>query len=104
MGRWGLSHKWTSNKSEEVIKYIRVDWCELWSQLPMFEINVLNGLLNVETKKLREHDPSFLSPIQIPVRFDPDARCPHWDEFVAQVFSEDQEASAWEIPGVEYDA
>jgi putative DNA primase/helicase len=39
-----------------------------------------------------------LSPVQLPVKFVPDARCPRWDKFIGEVFPGDSEAIAWEIP------
>jgi len=41
--------------------------------------NVKNGLLNIYTKELSPHDPSFVSLIQYPVDYDPGAICPVWD-------------------------
>ena len=42
---------------------------------------MLNGLLDVNTTLLVPHSPEFLSPIQLPMNFDPAERCPHWDDF-----------------------
>ena len=82
-----------------MVEYIRVDCPELWDVPPVHTLNVLNGLLDIETRKLRPHDPQFLSAVQIPVAYDPRACCPVWDQFVAaDVFPEDSEAIAWEIP------
>jgi putative DNA primase/helicase len=95
---WGKGGKWTTRKATETCEYIRVDAPEL-RDVPSVEIiNVANGLLNVCTHKLAPHSPEFLSPIQLPVAFDPGARCPAWDTFVSEVFPEDSEAIAWEIP------
>jgi putative DNA primase/helicase len=58
---------------------------------------VLNGLLDLETRKLSPHSADFLSAVQIPVKFDADARCPAWDKFISEVFPSDSEAIAWEI-------
>jgi putative DNA primase/helicase len=95
---WGLEAHWTKHRSDEVIEYIRVDAPELWTQPPVDAINVLNGLLDVRTRKLRPHSHEFLSAVQLPVAFDPAARCPAWDKFIAEVFPGDSEAIAWEIP------
>jgi P4 family phage/plasmid primase-like protien len=94
----GLATQWSSRKAEEVVKYIEVDAPLLWERPPMDRINVLNGLLDVNTAKLSPHSPDFLSPIQLPVKFDPDARCETWDWFVPDVFPGDSSALAWEIP------
>jgi putative DNA primase/helicase len=97
MGQWGLAEKWTNRRANEVCEYIRVDCPELWTDPPADTINVLNGLLDIRTRTLRPHTPEFYSTVQLPVRFDPGARCPAWDNFVAEVFPADSEAIAWEI-------
>jgi len=98
MERMHLASKWTSHKAEEVVKYIEVDAPALWDRPKSDVVNVLNGLLEVATRALKPHSADFLSPVQIPVKFDPNARCPNWDKFIADVFPGDSEAIAWEIP------
>jgi putative DNA primase/helicase len=90
--------QWTSRRSDEVVKYIAVDAPMLWERPPLDKLNVLNGLLDVNTRRLAPHSPEFLSPIQLPVTFDPAARCPQWDAYVAKTFPPDAEAIAWEVP------
>lgn len=97
LARLKQSPQWKSHNSEEVVKYINVDTPILWERPPLDKVNVLNGLLDVATGKLAPHSPDFLSPIQIPVKYDPAARCPHWDAFVASTFPEDAAAIGWEI-------
>ena len=90
--------RWSSHKSEETLKYITVDAPVLLERPLRDAVNVLNGLLDVTTRKLMPHSPDFLSPVQLPMKFDPAARCPHWDDFTAATFPEDAEPIAWEIP------
>jgi P4 family phage/plasmid primase-like protien len=98
MGRMRVASKWTSHKAEEVVKYIEVDAPMMWDR-PRFDVvNVLNGLLDVRARILSPHSPDFLSPVQLPVKFDRDARCPMWDKFISEVFPGDSEAIAWEMP------
>jgi len=47
-------------------------------------INVKNGLLNIETKELQPHTPEFVTLIQYPVLYDPEAKCPIWNECVSE--------------------
>ncbi len=96
--RLRLSSKWSSHKAEEVVKYLGVDAPFLWDAPKRDIVNVLNGLLDVSTRTLSPHTPDFLSPVQLPVKFDPEARCPGWDKFIGEVFPGDSEAIAWEIP------
>ncbi len=98
MERMRVASKWTSHKAEEVVKYIEIDAPMLWDRPKVEVVNVLNGLLDVSTRVLSPHSPDFLSPVQLPVKFDPNARCPMWDKFIGEVFPGDSEAIAWEIP------
>jgi P4 family phage/plasmid primase-like protien len=44
--------------------------------------NVKNGLLNIYTKELLPHTPDFVSLIQYPVEYDPNATAPNWEKCV----------------------
>jgi P4 family phage/plasmid primase-like protien len=92
------SSKWSSHKAQEVVEYISVDAPELWERPSRDRINVSNGLLDTKTRKLEAHSPDFLSPVQIPVRYDATAACPVWEKFVSEVFPEDSRGLAWEVP------
>jgi hypothetical protein len=94
----GVSAKWSTHRAKEVAEYIRVDAPRLWEQPPLGRVNVLNGVLNMATGKLEQHTPEFLSPVQLPVPYDPAADCPAWDRFVDDTFPEDARRLAYEIP------
>ena len=96
---WDKSHLWTGSKASDVVEYIRIDAPELWERPPSHGINVKNGLLEIETRKLLPHNHNWLSPIQLPVTFDPEATCPAWERFVREVFPEDAADLGWEIFG-----
>lgn len=95
---WGLGDAWSSRKAKEVFEYIRVDAQQLWEEPPRDIINVANGLLDVRTGTLAPHSPDHLSMIQLPVLYDPNARCPSWEKFIMEVFPDDSHSIAWEIP------
>jgi putative DNA primase/helicase len=99
MEKSGLSGKWSSHRGREVVAYITLKSPKVWDEPPADEINLKNGILNIHTGLLRPHSPEFLSPIQIPVTFDPTATCPQWDGFITEVFPEDSPELAWEILG-----
>ena len=42
-------------------------------------LNLKNGLLNLNTRELRNHSPDFVSLVQFPVEYDPNAVCPVWE-------------------------
>lgn len=93
------SVKWSTHRVREVTAYIRTDAPELWPTPPADRVNVLNGILDLESGDLLPHTPDFLSPVRIPVKFDPSAECSAWDEFVGGVFPPDARELAFEIPG-----
>ncbi|MEM4092763.1 MAG: hypothetical protein QW837_06955 [Conexivisphaerales archaeon] len=53
-------------------------------------VNVRNGLLNVKTGELMEHTPAYFSTAQLPVTYDPNAKCPAVRKFLRKIiFLED---------------
>lgn len=92
--------RWSSRFSLEVVEYIRVDATELWERPPGDVVSVANGLLQLRTGNLLPHSESYLSPVQLPVKFDPAASCPAIEQFVGDVFPPDAVSLAWEIPAL----
>lgn len=95
----GLGSQWSSYRSSEAAKWIAVDSPRLWERPPIDVVNVRNGLLDLKTGNWAPHSPDFLSPIQLPVVFDPAAQCPGWEAFLSAVFPRDAIPVAWEIFG-----
>lgn len=56
-----------------------------------FLFNVENGTIDLRTGELREHRRGDLLTKLAPVEFDPKARAPRWEQFLATVLSEDEE-------------
>ncbi len=96
--KWQQDEEWSSHLANEVAEYIRVDASELWERPPLDLLNVQNGLLRIEDKKLLSHTPEHLTTVQLPVDFDPVATCPEIDNFIQQIFPEDAFSLAFEIP------
>jgi putative DNA primase/helicase len=85
---------WTPELSGRVESWISADARELWERPPLDVLNCRNGLLKVESRTLAPHSPEHLSGVQIAATFDPDARCPHIDQFIRDVFP----ADTWHLP------
>ena len=60
-------------------------------------INMENGLYNWQTGEFLQHTPDYYSVIQIPVRFDPDARCPNIDKMIQTVADEKNVTKCYEM-------
>jgi putative DNA primase/helicase len=73
---------WSRRRAAEIVAYLTITSPELWEEPPAGVVNMLNGLLDVKTGKLRPHSPGHLSPVQIGAAYDPDATCPEIDAFI----------------------
>lgn len=93
----GKAGKWTSHRASEVVEYIRADARELWAKPPTDRVNVENGILVLQSRELLPHTPEHLSPVQLPVSYDPEAECPAWERFAATSFPEDAQRLPWEL-------
>ena len=94
---WGRGEKWSTHRQNEVTEFLRVDAPTLWPTPPLDVLNCLNGLLDVKAGVLRPHSPDFLSPVQIPVIYDPKAKCPAWLRFSGEVLPEDAQGLLFEL-------
>lgn len=54
-------------------------------------INLENGMYNIYTQKLEEHNPKFLSTVRIPVTYNPNAECPIFKKFLSDLMQGDDE-------------
>jgi P4 family phage/plasmid primase-like protien len=88
---------WSSHRAREVLEFIRVDAPRLWDRPPVDALNLLNGILDVPSRALRLHDPAFLSPVQLPVMYDPIATCPLWEAFIERILPEDCRVLPYEL-------
>lgn len=59
-----------------------------WMPDPL--VNVKNGLVDLRTGELLEHDPSRLSAYQFPIVYDPDATCPTFDKWALETVGKEQ--------------
>jgi putative DNA primase/helicase len=62
-------------------------------------INVLNGLLDIHTGEHKDHSSDFLSTIQLPIKYDLNAKCPNILRFLGQVLHPQDIFTAMEIIG-----
>lgn len=93
-----LMHRWDRELAKHVEGSLLAN-CPLLPRPTLNIINVLNGMLDLQTLTLKEHGPQHLSYIQIPIYFDPKAQCPEWDKFISEVFESDCKELVWELLG-----
>ena len=81
---------WQSKElAERVSDYLMPDVPEVWERPPLDIVNTQTGLLNVHTRVITPHSPEFLSPIQLPIQYDPSARCPNIEQLCAEILPSD---------------
>jgi putative DNA primase/helicase len=91
--------EWSSHLAGETVEYNRIDSPYLWERPSLNILNLENGLLDLNTRELRPHSPEYFSPVQLSLRYDPNAACPEWESQIAATFPQDaaQAGVAWEI-------
>ncbi|GEM_PF-3340151 len=94
---WGLSKSWTTHRVREVTAYISTDAPSLWGRPPGDQVNVKNGILHLTERRLEPHSPTFLSSVQLPVAYDPQATCSAWERQIQQTVPLDTQVVVWEI-------
>jgi len=95
-------HKWSMHLETKIIAYITRDAKHLLDRPEFNRINLLNGIYDIYKPPELAFGPSspdYLTTVQIPIRFDPEATCPRWDRFLWEVFPEGVEL-LYEIVGM----
>ncbi|TGC11576.1 phage/plasmid primase, P4 family [Methanolobus halotolerans] len=89
------------NHIAEVINYVQLDTLISRSKVnhDTHRINVLNGIYNLDTDELEPHSPDYISIVQLPVTYDPQAICPLVDKFISEVLDEKDGDLIYEILG-----
>ena len=94
-----VQDSWSTRLASETEEYLRTDAPELPNAPSLETLNVLNGLVDVHTGKLRPHDPTFLSTVQLPVIYVKDANCPAWERQIKETWPADavEDGLPWAI-------
>src|SRR6266545_3608418 len=94
-----LGERFKRRHAEEVIAWLKARLQDL-PDIPNPDfVNVANGMLYWRTGELVPHSPDFASLVQVPVRWEPDAKCPKVDKFIKEVLPHDAQGLAREILG-----
>ncbi len=52
----------------------------------MYKVNLKNGIFDLKSMTLSQHSPEFMSNIQLPFSYDPNATSPVFDSFLTSIF------------------
>ena len=83
------------NKINEVIRCLEADCFKEPEYIANYlYLNLLNGLLNINTFIKNEHTHTVISTIQLQVSYKPESICPKWLKFLDEVFEGEQKKIA----------
>lgn len=90
-----------TNHINEVIGYIKR---ATYTPLEEFDkelniVNIKNGLLDIQEKKLTKHKKRILCQVQLPINYDEKAECPNIMKFLSEIISENDAQLIQELIG-----
>ena len=91
----------SKNKCVEVVHHICIRTIKDRDELNKNEhlLNVTNGMVNLDTKELTEHNPEYCSTKQLNIIYDPDAKCPIINKFFGEIVNSDNVPLLYEFVG-----
>lgn len=95
---WGVM-LYNSKLTMELMEKLRLGTPFVDGMPPDDEINCLNGIVNARKNIFIQHHPGWYSTVQLPITYDPKAKCPAWDKVISQWFPADCIGLAWEVIG-----
>jgi putative DNA primase/helicase len=80
-----LEEDYRRNKVGEVIDFIKASTYADRREEPPNLIPLENGVLNLDTMELKPHSPEYMFFNKIPVKYNPQAKCPSIDKFLREI-------------------
>lgn len=88
-----LDENWDPSFAHRIAQSLSAIAPTLWERPPFTQLNLANGILSSSPTSpdwtFTPHTPGWLSSVQLPVAYNPAAKCPHWDELQHELFPED---------------
>lgn len=94
-----LGDDWKRRRADETLRYLTDSSPRLWESPPIDRVNLRNGILHIDTGQLADHSPDLLTPIQLPVNYDPDADCPAIHQFLCETLDPETVEVIYELAG-----
>lgn len=82
LGSWA-----SGSKLDSILRYLKAETTteELFNRKPVF--NFRNCVLDLLTGEKLNHNPSFMSTVQVPYDYDEKADCPQWKKFISEIMA-----------------
>jgi len=80
-----LDKEYRINRVNEVIEYIKASTFVERREEPSNLIPLLNGVYDLNTDELKPHSPDYFFFNLLPIKYDPEAKCPEIEKFLEEV-------------------
>ena len=76
-----------SYRVNEILNHIRRSTYKKREEVnsDLWTLNLENGLFNIKTFEFTQHTPTLLTTIRVPLKYDPEAKCPQIDKFISEI-------------------
>jgi len=86
-----LQDEYRRNRASEVIDYIKASTYVWRHEEPPNLIPLANGVLDLDTMELKPHSPAYMFFNKLPVKYDPEAKCPNIDKFHREIVGSEED-------------
>lgn len=95
-----LGHLVRTHDIAEIVAHIqRSTYCDVFQETQPQLLCLKNGVLDLNTCVLSQHDPDLIFLSQIPVAFDTESDCPTFKQFLSEILQEDDITIIQELIG-----
>jgi P4 family phage/plasmid primase-like protien len=94
-----LGEHFTIVRYNNVKSYIQAETYGEISEPPDYLICIKDGILNIDTIELIAHRPDYFFVSQLPLKYNPQARCPNIEKFISEVVSPEDIPQIYELIG-----
>lgn len=97
-----LGERYRPHHESAILGVLRAEVPRMFVSPTKSHINFRNGMLRWDAPDgpvLEPHDPELMSTVQLPIEWDPAARCAPFDAFLEAAVAEDDRQRVWEILG-----
>lgn len=96
-----LGDKWSRSRRDDAIEWVEDQTYTELDDLPTNSglINCQNGVYDIQGGELKEHNPKYRFLWQLNANYDPDAECERLEQFMNEVFYEEDIPVVWEHAG-----
>jgi hypothetical protein len=94
-----LGEHYTIVRYNNVKSYIQAETYGDVAEPPDYLICIKDGILNIDTNELIAHRPDYFFVSQLPLKYNPQARCPKIEKFISEVVSPEDIPQIYELIG-----